>query len=129
MRIVHMMALAALVVGCAGACGGSDGAAVGPGPVGGTGVRVGNILFRSNHNGSTNPAVDTVAAGSTLEWTWVSTGGISHSVRSGGAPAFTSSATMSGSGTTYAVTFPAPGVFTYDCAVHGAAMTGRVVVQ
>jgi plastocyanin len=97
--------------------------------VGGDGVTVGNILFRSNHNATANPAVDTVAAGTTLEWKWVGTGGVSHSIRSVGSPSFTSSAIMSGSGTTYSIDFTTPGLYTYDCAVHGAAMTGRVVVQ
>jgi len=27
------------------------------------------------------------------------------------------------------VTFRNPGTYTYQCAVHGAAMTGRIVVQ
>lgn len=30
---------------------------------------------------------------------------------------------------TYSVTFPTAGTYHYDCAVHGAAMTGTVVVQ
>ena len=97
--------------------------------IGGAGVTVGNILFRSNHNGTSNPAVDTVAAGTTVEWKWVGTGSVSHSTRSTGSPSFTSSAIMTGSGTTYSIEFTTPGVYTYDCAVHDAAMTGRVIVQ
>jgi len=122
-----LAAAAAAAVGCGGS-GGSTDAGMGP-PVGGQGITVGNILFRSNHNGTANPAVDTVAAGEPVEWTWVSTGSVSHSVRSTGSPSFTSSAIMSGSGTTYSFTFVAPGAYQFDCAVHGAAMTGRVVVQ
>jgi plastocyanin len=84
------------------------------------------IQFVSAHNGSGNPAVDTVAAGSTVTWTW--TGSLPHSVRSTGTPSFTSSGTLTGSGT-YAVTFTAPGTYQYDCSVHGQQMTGTIVVR
>ncbi len=47
-------------------------------------VTVGNIFFRSGHNGTQNPAVDTVAAGTTVTWTWTGTGSQPHSVRSQG---------------------------------------------
>lgn len=130
MRHTHAFVLVGLALGLLVACGGdSSGPSGAGGPIGGQGVRVGNTFFRSNHNGSIDPAVDTVAVGTPLDWSWVGTGGVSHSVRSSGTPAFASSAIMSGSGTTYSVTFSSPGVFTYDCAVHGSAMTGRVVVQ
>lgn len=92
-------------------------------------VTVGNIFFQSGHNGTKNPAVDTVAAGATVTWTWTSTGSVSHSVESEGTPSFTSSTIMTGSGNTYSVTFSSPGTYTYDCAVHGPAMSGRIVVQ
>ena len=94
-------------------------------------VTVGNILFKSGHNGTQNPAVDTVAAGTTVTWTWTNTGDTPHSVRSEAAPAphFTSSGNMTGNGQTYAVTFDTPGTYHYDCAVHGPAMTGTIVVQ
>ena len=102
----------------------------GGGPIGS--VTVGNngtTAFISAHNGSSNPAVDTVAIGGTVTWTWTSTQGIAHSVQSLGSPAFASSAIMSGDGQNYAVTFTAPGVYQYDCAVHGTAMSGTVVVR
>ena len=91
-------------------------------------VTVGNIFFQSGHNGTKNPAVDTVAAGATVTWTW-SSGSTPHSVQSQGAPSFTSSTTQSGNGPTYVVTFTSPGTYQYNCIVHGNAMTGRVVVQ
>jgi plastocyanin len=103
-------------------CNGSGGGAAGQ-------VEVGNNLFRSQRNGTCNPAVDTISIGETVTWTWVNTGGTPHSVRSQGAPAFTSSNTLSGGGSTYSFTFTAPGTYQYDCAVHGSQMTGRVVVQ
>jgi plastocyanin len=92
-------------------------------------VTVGNILFKSGHNGTQNPAIDTVAAGTTVTWTWTSTGDTPHSVHSEEAPAFTSSDILTGNGKTYTFTFTTPGTYQYDCAVHGDAMTGTIVVQ
>jgi plastocyanin len=122
-----MIALAALA-GCGSGTGLYGGG--GGGPAGS--VTVGNngqIVFISAHNGTTNPAVDTVATGGTVTWTWTNAQGISHSVQSRGSTAFASSAIMSANGRTYAVTFPAPGVYQYDCAVHGAVMSGTIVVR
>lgn len=76
-----------------------------------------------------NPAIDTVPAGTAVTWTWTNTGSTSHSVESEGTPSFASSQIQSGSGKTYSVTFTTPGTYEYDCAVHGEAMTGRIVVQ
>jgi plastocyanin len=110
--------------------GGGSGGGGGGGGGGPSGqIVVGNILFRSAHNGSQNPAVDTVAVGSTVTWTWTATGTTSHSVQSAAAPNFTNSAIQSGNGKTYSVTFPTAGTYQYDCAVHGSAMRGTIVVQ
>jgi adhesin/invasin len=92
-------------------------------------VRLGNIFFTSDRNSSTNPAVDTVAVGGTVTWTWGITGFTEHSVRSVGTPSFTSSATKFGNGQSYSFTFTTAGSYSYDCAVHGAQMTGRVIVR
>ena len=117
----------------AAACGDDTSPNDGNGGNGGGGavgtVTVGNIFFRSGHNGTQNPAVDTVAAGTTVTWTWTSTGSQPHSVQSQGIPSFASSANLTGNGTTYTVTFATPGTYQYDCAVHGPAMTGTIVVQ
>jgi plastocyanin len=103
---------------------GGDGGA-GGGPVGA--VTIGpNIRFVSSHNGSQNPAVDTIPVGGTVTWTW--TGSLPHSVQSLGATSFASSAIRTGSGTNV-VMFTAPGTYQYDCAVHGTAMRGTIVVQ
>ena len=96
----------------------------GGGPAGSVTIGPG-IRFVSSHNGSMNPAVDTVMVGDPVTWTW--SGALPHNVRSVGAPSFPSSPTRTGAGT-HAVTFTAPGVYQYDCVVHGAAMTGRIVV-
>jgi plastocyanin len=92
-------------------------------------VAVGNNFFRSGHNGSQNPAVDTIAAGARVTWTWSAAG--SHSIRSTGVPPeiFRNSIVMSAAGSTYSVRIFNPGTYTYDCAVHGAAMPGRIVVK
>ncbi|HEX3235044.1 MAG TPA: plastocyanin/azurin family copper-binding protein [Gemmatimonadales bacterium] len=94
-------------------------------------VTVGNNSFTSDRNESSNPAVDTLAIGGTVTWSW-GPGAGSHSVRSNqtpGAPTFASSVVKTGSGQSYAVTFTEAGTYTYDCSIHGAAMTGRVVVR
>ncbi len=129
MRGVHAVIVSILVAGliaCGngyGPSGGGGGGGGGGGPVGS--VRVGpGIEFVSRHNG-TRPAVDTIAAGATVTWTW--SGNDPHSVRSIGTPSFQSSATLTGTGT-YAVRFDTPGSYRYDCVVHGAAMSGKIVV-
>jgi plastocyanin len=90
---------------------------------------VGNIFFKSGHNGSANPAVDTVAAGGTVTWTWTNSGSVPHSVESVGSPSFTSSDIKTGDGSTYQATFATPGSYQYECAVHGAMMRGTIVVR
>jgi adhesin/invasin len=92
-------------------------------------VTVGNDFFTSVHNATSNPAVDTVAVGGTVTWTWTNTGGVPHSVESTGSPSFTSSPILAGNNQIYSFTFTTPGTYQYDCAVHGVAMTGRVVVR
>jgi copper binding plastocyanin/azurin family protein len=92
-------------------------------------VTVGDIFFKSGLNGSSNPAVDTVAVNGTVTWTWATTETLPHSVQSVGSPSFTSSAIMAGSGSSHQVTFTTPGSYQYDCAVHGQMMTGTIVVM
>jgi len=131
---IGMTALAA-AAGCAGYTasgpyGSGGGGGGGGGPVGS--VTVGNsgqIVFISAHNGTANPAVDTVVVGDTVTWTWTNNQGISHSIQSQGPTAFASSPIMSGNGQRYAVKFAAPGTYPYDCAVHGTVMRGTIVVQ
>jgi plastocyanin len=89
---------------------------------------VGDIFFTSARNGTSNPAVDTVAVNGTVTWTWAAGADLPHSVQSTGSPSFTSSGILSGAGNTYQFTFTAPGTYQYDCAVHGQLMTGRIVV-
>ena len=126
--------IAGLAIAIGIACSGDDGQSPSNGCSNNGGgaagqVTVANILFRSARNGSCDPAVDTVLAGTTVTWTWTGTGGTSHSIESEGATSFTSSAVMSGNGSSYSFQFTTPGTYQYDCAVHGSAMTGRIVVQ
>src|SRR5262245_29293007 len=88
-------------------------------------VDIGDDFFRSVHNTSQNPAVDTIAVGGKVTWTW--RGAVNHSVQSTGSPSFTSSAIQATG--TYQRTFNAAGSYHYDCAVHGATMTGIIVVK
>ena len=126
-----------MVAGCSGSSATDpppDGGPTGGDTGGGTApptaaISVGNIFFKSGHNGSANPAVDTVAAGGTVTWTWTNTGSVPHSVESLGSPIFTNSVMKSGDGSTYQVMFATPGTYQYDCAIHGAAMTGTIVVR
>ena len=123
MRRTTWIVSAALVAACGGVTSPGGG---GGGPVGN--VTVGNILFRSVRNGSQTPAVDTIAAGDSITWAWNAAG--SHSIQSTGTPdIFRNSVVMSEANDTYTVTFRNPGTYTYQCAVHGAAMTGRIVVR
>lgn len=87
-------------------------------------VSVANFAFTSGHNGSSNPAVDTVAAGGAVQWTWVSG---SHGIESLGPQHFTNSSI--GTGLTYTVVFTQPGTYNYQCLVHLSLMTGTIVVQ
>jgi plastocyanin len=79
-------------------------------------VSVGDIFFKSEHNPTTNPAVDTVAVNGTVTWTWAAGETLPHSVQSLGSPSFTSSAVQTGAGNTYQFTFTTPGSYNYNCA-------------
>lgn len=90
-------------------------------PAGGSSVIVGNNFF--------DPATRAVPAGTRVIWTWTNTGQVAHSVESTGAPSFPSSSVLTGSGQTYGHTFASAGTYTYICGVHGASMSGTIVVQ
>src|SRR2546429_8122178 len=120
MRRTLLMVAATLLAGCGGVTSPGGGGH----PVGD--VLVGNIFFRSAHNGTTNPAVDTIAAGDSITWAWNAAG--SHSIQSTGAVpgGFRNSVGMSGARDSYTSTVREPGTYTYQCAGHGAAMTGPI---
>jgi plastocyanin len=93
-------------------------------------VQVANNTFLSHANLTVNPAVDTITAGQKVVWAWLAG---NHSVESTGSPSFASSTTLNTPANavkpSFTLTFPTAGTYQYDCAVHGSAMTGRIVVQ
>jgi plastocyanin len=91
-------------------------------------VTVADISFTSDRNGTTDPAVDTLAINGTVTWTW-GPGAGSHSVRSTGSPSFVSSLVKTGTGQSYSLVFTEAGTYEYDCSIHGGAMTGRIVIR
>jgi plastocyanin len=126
--------------GGSGGYGGSGGGTGGGGTGGGSGgggapssgdiaVIVGNNFFRSGRNGTVNPAVDTVAAGKGVTWTWTNTGNVPHGIEPVGNASFTTGPVLTGNGKTYRVQFTTPGTYQYDCIVHGSMMTGTIVVR
>jgi plastocyanin len=113
--------------GGGGDTGGNTG---GGGPGSGDGaVIVGTNFMRSARNGSTNPAVDTVAVGASVTWTWTNTGNVPHGIQSLGSPIFRNGTVLTGNGKTYRVTFKTAGTYQYDCLIHGAMMPGTIVVR
>ncbi|MFI5228288.1 MAG: plastocyanin/azurin family copper-binding protein [Gemmatimonadales bacterium] len=122
-------------IACIAACGGSSGnLSTGPTtnptnpppPPASNTVTLANQLF--------SPSTITIAKGAAVTWYWNDCGGsggygtgtcVQHSVvfddGSNGSP-------LQDTGT-FVRTFNTSGTFTYHCAVHGAAMTGKVVVN
>ena len=97
-------------------------------------VTVRDNNFLSVRNMTTNAAVDTVAVGGSVTWTWAASTGASHSVTSTGSPSFTSRGTVTPPPVPdpYTVNFPTAGTYNYYCTVHGApatGMRGRIVVR
>jgi plastocyanin len=116
-----LVGLAFLLAGC-----GDGPAGTGETPPSSVAVDVGNIFFQSARNGSMDPAVDTVAAGGTVTWTWIEAG--THTVRleDAGLP---ESPEFTDNGSVFSMPFPAAGTYAYDCGVHGPVMAGTIVVK
>jgi len=115
----------ALIGAMAAACG--ENGPSEPPPPSEISVDVQNNFFESERNATQNPAVDTLAAGGTVTWTWIAEG--EHSIRSTNTPNFDSSPTQRAAGSEYRATFSEPGTYGYDCSVHGSPMTGQIVVR
>jgi plastocyanin len=75
------------------------------------------------------PASLEVKAGTKV--TWTNKDGTSHTTTSGapGAKDGKWEGQLAGSGGTFSFTFAQAGTFAYFCAIHGASMTGTVVVK
>ena len=103
-----------------------------PAPIpGAANVTVRNNNFLSVRNSTSNPAVDTVAVGGTVTWTWAPTADSPHDVTSTGSPGFTGQPTLV-QPPPFTVTFSTAGTYNYYCTQHGqptSGMRGRIVVQ
>ena len=88
-------------------------------------VNIGNNFFRSARNNTQNPAVDTVAVGGTVTWSW-NPAVVTHNVTSTGT-AFTGSGNKTTG--THPVVFANAGTYTYECTIHGPPMQGTLVVR
>ena len=117
--------VAGLAIVAAAACGGSGGS-YGSGPTGGnTGGMTGstsNSITVSNNR--FDPATTTVAAGTTITWTWAQ-GSVGHNVTFDDG---TKSSTQSTG--TFVRTFGTAGTYPYHCTIHASlGMTGTVTVK
>jgi plastocyanin len=74
------------------------------------------------------PTSVTVSNGGKVTWTWAN-GSELHGVQWLTAPATKPTDSPTQSTGTYQVTFTTPGTYTYDCTVHGAAMSGTILVR
>ena len=119
-----------LVISAVLACGGSDGdgyrAPTNPNSPGtpntpGTPAAANQVSVRDN---SYAPAATTVKVGTTVTWSWAAGNYSSHTVTFADGAASADQATG-----TYERTFNTAGTFNYQCAVHGASMSGSVTVQ
>ena len=97
-------------------------------------VTVSDNRFSSAGNPTSNPAVDTVAVGGNVTWTWAASAGASHNITSTGTPSFNGRGTVTPPPVPdpHTVNFAAAGTYNYYCSIHGSptsGMTGRIVVR
>ncbi len=98
-------------------------------------VTVRDNNFLSVRNGTSNPAVDTVAVGGSVTWTWAASTGATHNITPPAAPpSFTGrgNVTPPPLPEPHTATFATAGTYTYHCSLHGSAvsgMRGRIVVR
>lgn len=83
-------------------------------------------IFRSRHNLSINPAVDTIVAGGTIHWVWQ--GNLMHGVLLNAPPLVYISGNFTAPNEAD-FSISAPGTYAYVCSVHGALMSGVIVVR
>jgi plastocyanin len=97
-------------------------------------VAVQDNNFLSVRNATTNPAVDTVAVGGSVTWTWAASTGAPHNITPPDSPTFTGRETVDPPPlpAPHTATFAAAGTYTYYCTFHGSpgsGMSGRIVVR
>jgi plastocyanin len=134
-RTVNLFALmlSAEILGCGGSGSSSGGGGITSPPPPNNPPPNASTVALSVMNNHYSPANDSVATGATLTWTWDSCTGdgyggstcTSHSVMFDDG---VSSSGIQDSGT-FARTFMTAGTYTYHCAVHGAAMSGKIIVK
>ena len=112
------------VLAFAAACGGGGEPTGNGGGGGGGNTCTSTSTSVTVNNNSFTPRCTTVPAGSTITWTWGNNATNGHNVTF---PTPPSSATETTG--TFQRTFAAAGTFSYLCTVHGAAMSGSIVVQ
>lgn len=108
-------------------CGGAGGSDVGTNPppptnTGGNNTSTSNSI--SVGNDFYSPSATTVKVGTSVTWTWNSSG-VDHSVTLDDGSA-DSGVKSSG---TFSHTFSTAGTYKYHCKVHGSAMSGTITVQ
>jgi plastocyanin len=99
-------------------------------------VTVRDNNFLSVRNGTVNPAVDTVAVGGSVTWTWAASTGASHNITPPvpPSPSFTGRETVTPPPlpAPHTATFAVAGTYIYYCSIHGSGasgMSGRIVVR
>ena len=123
------LALAALLVASCGSDDSNDAPDDG-GNGGGNGGGTENTVTVSNN--SFSPASLTVAAGTTVTWSWTSSA-VNHNVIGDDGENPPSSGAATNGPHTYQFSFGQPGTFRYYCGVHGgpggSGMSGTIIVQ
>ena len=125
--------VALLLSATAFACGGSGSSATTAPPSSPPPIPNGSTMNLSVTNNHFSPVTDSVAAGSTLTWTWNTCtgdgyGGSSCASQSVQFDDAGPSSSIKSSGT-FTRMFAEAGTFTYHCAVHGIAMSGTITVH
>ena len=126
-----IMVSAISMLACGGSGGGNGATAPKTPPAGNTPVPAGSGGISVTNN-SFSPADKSVAVGATIQWSWNSCDNDPY----GTSTCATHSVTFDDGVAseiqdkgTFSRTFSAAGVYNYHCAVHGAAMSGKITVQ
>jgi plastocyanin len=124
-----LLAVAALAIPALVACGDDDDDDAAPTAAVTQGVPPASSLT-INVQDNSFPAQVRVAKGGKVSWTFRNASN-PHSVlgTSANATALIKSATFTGGTQNYEVTFSDTGTYEYQCGIHGASMTGKILVQ
>lgn len=132
MNLIPGIALAVALVGCGGS---TSGYGTSPGSTGNppsSNPVVNGTTVNLQDNNSFSPSNLGVQAGQTVTWKWGQcvgdgySGCVSHSVTFDDGSNVSSPTQSTGE---FSRTFSTPGTYKYHCAIHGAGMSGQVVVQ